>query len=88
MPPFAAVAEMERASIKATAEICPSSGLEPSRLSKFLVVWRMLKQSFAGTSPAPKQGPQKQERTETPACIKVAIEPFLTSSVKTGWLPG
>ena len=34
---MAAVAAMERASISATAAICPLPGLEPSRLGKFLV---------------------------------------------------
>lgn len=57
--PLAAVAAMERASIRHTPANWPSAGLDPSRLGKFRVVCRRLKPLLAGTSPAPKQGPQK-----------------------------
>ena len=56
-----AVAAMDRASISTTPDSWPSPGLDPSRLGKFRVVWRMDRPLLAGTSPAPKQGPQKQE---------------------------
>ena len=77
---MAAVAAMERASIKATALIWPSPGLEPSRLGKLRVVWRMLNSPLAGVSPAPKQGPQKHSRKMPPALTMSATAPFLTSS--------
>ena len=38
LPPFNAVAAMDRASIRHTPANCPSPGLEPSRLGKFRVV--------------------------------------------------
>ena len=53
--------------MRITAESCPSPGLLPSRLGKFRVVWRTERLSLAGTSPAPKQGPQKQGFKVTPA---------------------
>ena len=43
---------------------------------------------LAGTSPAPKHGPQKAERTETPAAIRLASAPVRASSIITGWLAG
>ena len=87
-PPFAAVAAMERASMSATDAICPSAGLEPSRLSKFLVVWRTEKPLLQGTSPAPKQGPQKQGLSTAPLSIRAAAAPLLTSAILAGWEPG
>ena len=85
---MAAVAAIERASISATEEICPSPGFEPSRLGKFLVVWRMLNPWFDGVSPAPKQGPQKAVFTTAPASIRAPTEPLPMSSSIAGWLPG
>ena len=72
-PPLAAVAAIERASMRATAESWPSPGLEPSRLGKLRVVWRMESPLFAGVSPAPKQGPQNAVRTVAPASIRSAM---------------
>ena len=88
MPLFAAVAAMERASISATEDICPFWTLEPSLLGKFLVECLMEKALFEGVSPAPKQGPQKQVFTTTPASMKREMEPFLTSSAYTGMEAG
>ena len=48
----------------------------------------MEKAPLAGTSPAPKQGPQKQERMEAPAVIREAMYPFLVSSRLMGMEPG
>ena len=70
-PLFAAVAAIERASIRATEEICPLWILEPSRFGKFLVEWRILKALFAGVSPAPKHGPQNAVFTMAPVSIRV-----------------
>ena len=61
-----AVAAMDLESISATEAIWPVAGLEPSRLGKFLVLWRMQKSLFPGASEAPKQGPQKAVFTLTP----------------------
>ena len=87
-PPFAAVAAIERASMRATEAVCPSRGFEPSRFGKFLVVWRRLKPRFAGVSPAPKHGPQKAVLTTAPADIRSSRHPFAASSIIAGWLPG
>ena len=78
---FAAVAAMERASIRATDAIWPLCSLEPSRFGKFLVEWRMLKPLLAGVSPAPKQGPQKAVFMTAPVSIRAAAAPFFTSSI-------
>ena len=88
MPPLAVVAAMLRASISATPESWPLPGLEPSRLGKLRVVWRMDSAPFAGTSPAPKQGPQKAVRMVAPLAIRSLITPVRTSSIMIGWLPG
>ena len=85
LPPLAAVAAMERASISATAAICPLPGLEPSRLGKFLVVWRTLSPLLQGVSPAPKHGPQNAVRMMAPASIRSDTAPFFTRSANTGW---
>ena len=82
------VAAMERASIRATPAIWPFPGLEPSRLGKFRVVWRMDREPLAGTSPAPKQGPQKAVRMVAPQAIKSASAPFFISAIIVGWLLG
>ena len=70
----------EITSIRATALIWPSPGLEPSRFGKLRVVWRMENSPLAGVSPAPKQGPQKHSRKMPPAETMSATAPFLTSS--------
>jgi len=82
------VAAIERASISATDAIWPFPGLEPSRLGKLRVLWRIERPPLAGTSPAPKQGPQKAVRTVAPVCMSFAIAPFSTRLMKTGWLDG
>ncbi len=79
---------MLRASISATKLICPSPGLEPSRLMKLRVVWRMEKAPLAGVSPAPKQGPQKASRSITPLSTRSAATPLRLMASVTGWLPG
>lgn len=43
---------------------------------------------FAGTSPAPKQGPQKAVRMVAPLAINSPMTPVRTSSIMMGWLPG
>ena len=64
-------------------------GLLPSRLGKFRVEWRMEKAPLAGTSPAPKQGPQKQLRTEAPAASQGGQRArSRDSSRKAGMEPG
>ena len=88
LPLFAAVAAMLLASIRATEAICPLPGLLPSLLGKFLVECLIENAPLAGTSPAPKQGPQKADLTRAPVSIRVATVPFLTSSIYTGWLAG
>ena len=88
IPPAFAVAAMERASIKATAESCPFPGLEPSRLGKLRVVWRTERALLAGVSPAPKQGPQNAVLIVAPAPMRSAMAPFFTKSKKTGWDEG
>ncbi len=85
LPPFQAVAAMDRASMRHTAANWPSPGLEPSRLGKFRVVWRRLKPLLAGTSPAPKQGPQKLGLM-TALSSRSAVAPILVSSRLTGTL--
>ena len=75
---------MERASMRATADICPCPGFEPSLLGKFLVVWRMEKPLWLGVSPAPKQGPQKAVFMTAPASARSAKMPFLMESMYTG----
>ena len=84
----AAVAAMDRASMSATADIWPFPGLEPSRLGKFLVVWRTDSPLCIGVSPAPKQGPQNAVLTIAPAAMRSAIYPFLARSMNTGWEEG
>ena len=83
-PPHAAVAAMERASIRQTPANWPSPGLEPSRLGKLRVVWRMDRPLLAGTSPAPKQGPQKLGLMIAPAESSSPVAPILVSSRLTG----
>ena len=85
---MAAVAAMERASMRATAENWPLPGFEPSRFGKLRVVWRMLKALFAGVSPAPKQGPQKAVLNIAPAARRSATAPLRTKSMYTGWDDG
>ena len=75
---------MERASISSTPDNWPSPGLEPSRLGKLRVVWRTERALLAGTSPAPKQGPQKQGLKRTPASSSACCTPFCISSRFTG----
>ena len=79
---------MDRASIRATEAICSSLGLEPSRLGKFRVVCRMAMDPLEGTSPAPKQGPQKEGFKMTPAEMRVPATPVFSSSISTGPLAG
>ena len=79
---------MDRASIRHTAANWPSPGLEPSRLGKFLVVWRRLRPLWAGTSPAPKQGPQKLGLITAPLWSRSAVAPVFVSSRLTGTLVG
>ena len=43
---------------------------------------------FAGTSPAPKQGPQKAVRSTTPACMRSAAAPLRVSARNCGWEAG
>ena len=62
----------------------PSAGLEPSRLGKLRVVWRMDSPLLAGTSPAPKQGPQKQGLNSAPEASSDCWTPFSISSRFTG----
>ena len=83
-PPLAAVAAMERASIRHTPANWPSAGLDPSRLGKFRVVCRRLKPLLAGTSPAPKQGPQKLGLMTAPVSSRSAVAPIFVSSRLTG----
>ena len=70
-PPHDAVAAIERASISATPLSCPSEGFEPSLLGKLRVVCLIERALFEGTSPAPKQGPQKQGLNTAPASRSV-----------------
>ena len=63
------------ASMRATADIWPFAGLEPSRLAKLRVAWRMDRVLLAGVSPAPKQGPQKADFTSAPASMSFASTP-------------
>ena len=88
MPPLTVVAAMLRASISATPASCPLPGLEPSRLGKLRVVWRMDSAPLAGTSPAPKQGPQNAVRMVAPLAIRSVRTPVRVSSIMMGWLPG
>ena len=83
-PPFRAVAAMDRASMRATAAIWPLPGLEPSRLAKFRVAWRMERVLLAGVSPAPKQGPQKAGFITHPASMSLAAAPFLVTAREMG----
>ena len=48
----------------------------------------MEKDPFAGTSPAPKQGPQKALRMLAPQAISFSNAPVRISSIRTGWLAG
>ena len=75
---------MERASIRHTAANWPSPGLEPSRLGKLRVVCRRLRPLLAGTSPAPKQGPQKLGLMTAPVCSRSVVTPSRVSSSETG----
>ena len=84
MPPLAAVAAMERASMSATSESCPCPGFDPSRLGKLRVVWRMLRPLFDGTSPAPKHGPQNAGFITTPASMRSAVMPSRVTAIDTG----
>ena len=84
LPPQRAVA----ASMRHTAANWPSPGLEPSRLGKFRVVCRRLRPLWAGTSPAPKQGPQKLGLMTAPLCSRSAVAPIFVSSRLTGTLVG
>ena len=72
---------MLRASIKATMEIWPWPGLEPSRLGKLRVVWRMLRPLLEGTSPAPKHGPQKAGLMTTPASMRSLVTPARLAAI-------
>ena len=84
MPPFAAVAAIERASMSATALSWPAPGLEPSRFGKLRVAWRMLSALFAGVSPAPKHGPQNAVFTMAPVAMRSEMAPFASRSINTG----
>ena len=88
MPPLAVVAAMLRASIRATPASWPAPGLEPSRLGKLRVVCRMDSAPLKGTSPAPKQGPQKAVRMVAPEAIRLDRAPALSRAIITGWLAG
>ena len=79
-PLLAAVAAIERASIRATDDICPFCNLEPSLLGKFLVECLIENALLAGVSPAPKHGPQNAVLTIAPVSIRSASLPFLASS--------
>ena len=83
-PPFFAVAAMERASIRHTPANCPSPGFEPSRFGKLRVVWRRDKPLLAGTSPAPKHGPQKLGLMIAPVSSSWAVTPMRVSARLTG----
>ena len=83
-PPFASVASILLASISATHASCPSPGLLPPLDSKFLVVCLMESPLFAGTSPAPKHGPQNAVFTFTPAVKNLVIIPFFARSMYMG----
>ena len=41
-----------------------------------------------GTSPAPKQGPQKAVRMVAPEAIRLDRAPALSRAIITGWLAG
>ncbi len=43
---------------------------------------------FAGTSPAPKQGPQNAVFITAPASISLFMHPILLRAYATGWLCG
>ena len=43
---------------------------------------------FAGTSPAPKHGPQNAERMLAPLAISLFNTPFCVSAIIIGWLAG
>ena len=79
-PPFAAVAAIERASISATDAIWLLAGLLPSLDSKLRVVCLIDSALLAGTSPAPKHGPQNALLTLAPLLTRSAIAPFLNKS--------
>ncbi len=87
-PPFFAVAAMDLESIRATALICPSPGLEPSLLGKFLVVWRSERPLLAGTSPAPKHGPQNDGLITAPASSRASVLPERVRARLVGTLVG
>ena len=70
--------------MRMTPASCPSEGFEPSRLGKFRVVWRIDRPLLAGTSPAPKQGPQKQGLNSAPEVSSDCCTPFSISSRFTG----
>ena len=74
-PPFLAVAAMDLASIRATALICPSPGFDPSLLGKLRVVCLSESPLFAGTSPAPKHGPQNEGLMIAPASSRASVLP-------------
>ena len=78
------MAAIERASIRATDEICPFCNLLPSLFGKFLVECLILNALFDGVSPAPKQGPQNAVFITPPAPIIEAAAPFLINSMYTG----
>ena len=80
-PLFAAVAAIERASIRATDEIWPFWSFEPSRFGKLRVECLIENALFAGVSPAPKHGPQKAVLSTAPVSIILAAHPFLISSI-------
>ena len=74
--------------MSATDAICPSPGLLPSRFGKFRVVWRIESPPFAGTSPAPKHGPQNAERSVAPVSMRSRAIPVSSMRANTGWLAG
>ena len=74
--------------MRATAEIWPLPGLEPSRLGKLRVEWRMDRAPWAGVSPAPKQGPQKAFLMTAPAAMSLAAAPLRTRAMAWGSLAG
>ena len=71
-----------------TAANWPSPGFEPSRFGKLRVVWRRDRPLLAGTSPAPKHGPQKLGLMTAPASSSCAVAPLRVSASETGTLVG
>ena len=88
LPPLAAVAAIERASMSATAASWPWPGFEPSRLGKLRVVCLSESEPCAGVSAAPKHGPQNAVWTMAPRLISFSVAPLLIRAEATGTLAG